>query len=96
MLNGADVELLERVERGDNVFRPGRQQQPGQEAFEGLVARLLGLRDRGLVRLPESRVSRGARGYLVLGPCELTPEGRVALEQDRRLGPRPPSAIEEQ
>lgn len=94
MLNGADFELLERIERGDNVFRPGRQKRPGQEILGGLVARLIALRDRGLVRLPESRISRGERGYLVLGPCELTPEGRVALEQDRRLGPRPPTAVE--
>ena len=26
--------------------------------------------------------------YLGAGPCDLTPAGRKALEEDRRLGPR--------
>jgi hypothetical protein len=58
--------------------------------IEALIDRLRSLRDRGLIRLPDSRIMRGQDGRILgAGPCDLTAAGREALERDRRLGPRP-------
>ena len=59
-------------------------------SFNVLVDNLRSLRDRGLLRLDEGRIMKSQGGrYLMAGPCDLTDAGRVALDQDRRLGPRP-------
>jgi hypothetical protein len=82
--------LLARIERGDSIFRPTGSTPEGRAAFQETVARLLELRQRGWIRLPEGRVGRSEDGsYMVVGPCDLTQDGVEALRQDRRLGPRP-------
>ena len=88
-LTDAEVHLLSRIEAGETTFRPSSVLQAG-ETIETLVERLITLRDRGFVALAESRVMRGQSGRILgAGPCSLTQIGREALEQDRRLGPRP-------
>jgi hypothetical protein len=88
-LNEADAKLLGRLEAGEHTFRPGTQPRRGED-FDALVAHLLALRDRNFVRFPDSRIMRRTDGrYLGIGPVDLTPVGREALAQDRRLGPRP-------
>jgi len=88
-LSDDDVALLTRLEAGEHTFRPGTQPRPG-ESFEGLVAELLSLRERGLVRFTDSKIMTRTDGkYLGVGPVDLTAAGREALERDRRLGPRP-------
>ena len=48
------------------------------------------LRERGQVDYLEGHVTRTEAGiYLMIGPVQLTPAGKAALERDRRLGPRP-------
>jgi len=89
MLSDAEYDILARIELGGQVFRPSAGSQRARDAFASVVARLFDLRDRGLIRLADTRVSRTASGeYLVLSPCDLTPQGRAALARDRRLGPR--------
>ena len=83
-----DFALLTRLDTGEHTFRPGTQPRPG-ESFEGLVAELLSLRERGLVRFPDSKIMTRTDGkYLGVGPVDLTAAGREALERDRRLAPR--------
>jgi hypothetical protein len=87
-LSDQDFALLTRLEAGEHTFRPGTQPRLG-ESFEGLVAELLSLRDRGLVRFTDSKIMTRTDGkYLGVGPVDLTEAGRQALEWDRRLGPR--------
>jgi hypothetical protein len=88
-LSDGDVALLTRIEAGEHTFRPGDATRGGQ-SMEELVSQLRSLRDRGLIRLADSRIMITQEGrYLGAGPCDLTAEGRMALERDRRLGPRP-------
>lgn len=86
----AEYDLLSRLEQGESVFRADGAGPVGHEAFAELVARLLALRSQGWIRLPDSRIMRDQAGRaIVAGPCDLTEAGRQALDQDRRLGPRP-------
>ena len=93
-MDQADFEILERLEAGASVFRPEARTDAARLGFEETVRRLMALRDRGLIRLPEGRVARSSSGaYLMVGPCDRTEAGRAALARDRALGPRPkPSA----
>jgi hypothetical protein len=87
-LSDSDVALLTRLAGGEHTFRPGNPPRP-EESFEGLVAQLLTLRERGLVRFTDSKIMTRTDGkYLGVGPVDLTTGGREALERDRRLGPR--------
>lgn len=89
-MDQADFHLLGRLDAGQSVFRPFDNTDEAREAFQVTVQRLLLLRDRGLVRLPEGRVGRNRDGRIIVaGPCDLTPAGQEALERDRRLWPRP-------
>jgi hypothetical protein len=91
VLDQEDFELLSRLEAGESVFRPTGDTPEDQVAFHRLVARLLQLRDRGLVRLPTGRVGTNREGrVIVVGPCDLTEAGSRTLARDRELGPRPP------
>ena len=86
LLSDADVRLLVLAERG-HTFRP---EDAAEGLFDVLIDNLISLRDRGLLRLDDGRIMMSGRGrYLMAGPCDLTAAGRGALEQDRRLGPRP-------
>jgi hypothetical protein len=89
-LSDADVLLLGRIEGGEHTFRPGSGSSKGDQ-FAQLVEQLRSLRDRGMIRLPDSRIMREQAGpLLAAGPCDLTRRGRQALQQDRRgLDPRP-------
>jgi hypothetical protein len=61
-----------------------------------MVAQLLALRERGLVHFLDGRLMRSQAGhYLAAGPCDLTPAGQQALEDDDRLGPRPTRGVPE-
>lgn len=85
-LSDADVRLLKLAEPG-YTYRPG---DAAEGVFDVLIDNLRQLRDRGLLRLDEGRIMKSQRGgYLMAGPCDLTEAGRGALDQDRRLGPRP-------
>ncbi len=86
-LSDADMRLLSRLEGGEHTFRPGPGSSEGED-FDLLIQQLRSLRERGLIRLPDSRIMRTQRGPLLeAGPCELTHAGRQALEQDRGSEP---------
>lgn len=87
-LSDDDVTLLTRLDAGEHTFRPGTQPRPG-ESFEGLVAEVLSLRERGLVRFSDSKIMTWTDGkYLGVGPGGSDASGAGRLECDRRLGPR--------
>jgi hypothetical protein len=88
-LSDSDAKLLGRLESGEHTFRPGTKPRPGED-FEALVQQLQSLRERGLVKFPDSRITRREDGRVLgIGPCDLTAAGREALARDRRMGPRP-------
>jgi hypothetical protein len=88
-LSDSDAKLLGRLEAGEHTFRPGTHPRPGED-FEALVEQLQSLRERGLVKFPDSRVMRRSDGRVLgIGPCDLTAAGRQALARDKRMGPRP-------
>lgn len=92
-MNDVEYELLAWLEAGHSVFRPVEGTTSAKQEFQDTVARLLGLRERGLVQFSDGRIGRTEAGeYLLIGPCDLTPAGRLALERDRSLGPRSPSS----
>jgi hypothetical protein len=92
-VNDVEYELLAWLEGGHTIFRPVEGTASAKLEFQDTVARLLELRERGLVQFADGRIGRTEAGeYLMVGPCDLTPAGRSALERDRRLGPRPPSS----
>ena len=87
-----DYELLSRLAAGESVLRPADRTDQARDDFQQTVVRLLSLRDRGWITLPDGRLTRSQSGaYLLAGPCSLTDAGRAALEHDRHLGTRPPS-----
>lgn len=61
LLPDADVAPLSRIEAGEHTFRPSSAARHG-ETIEVLIDRLRSLRDRGLIRLPDSRIMRGQDG----------------------------------
>ena len=76
-LSDADVLLLTRIEAGKHTFRPGSAPRPG-ESFDALIQQLRSLRDRGLIRLAESRIMQREDGrYLGAGPCNLWASTRL-------------------
>ena len=86
-LSDAEIELLGRLEAGEHTFRRGTNSAPGR--LEAIIATLGTLRQKGLVRFPDSRVmTREDGSFLAVGPCDLTADGREALARDRALGPR--------
>ena len=88
-LSDKDAKLLGRLEAGEHTFRPGTQPRPAED-FGALLQHLMSMRERGMVKFPDSRIMRREDGRVLgLGPCDLTPAGREALARDRRLGPRP-------
>jgi hypothetical protein len=81
-----DLELLRRIQGGEEAFRPAEGQRGNEPEWLDTVERLRRLADRGLIRMPEPEkffLMPGA-GYLIVGPCELTADGRDALNRHRR------------
>ena len=90
-LEHADLELLERIEKGGRVFRPRDNSDVSRAGFRATVARLLSLRALGLVSVLDARLMRATDGaYLLAGPCDLTQTGVAALRYHRQRRPRPP------
>ena len=87
-MDQGDAEILERIDAGQRVFRPGGDER-ARPGFEALVAHLRDLRDRGLIDMPERSVAHAADedagAYLFAGPCFITEAGREALA---RVPPR--------
>ena len=89
-----EYELLDRIGRGEQIFRPQGLRLSQRLKFSGEVECLLDLRDRGWIRLDNAGIARTPDGeYLAIGPCQLTPLGREKLGQemvarDRRMGAR--------
>jgi hypothetical protein len=86
-MDQGDAEILERIDAGQRVFRPGAGER-ARPGFEALVALLRDLRDRGLIDMPERSVAHAANedtgAYLFAGPCFITDAGREALGEFRR------------
>jgi D-alanyl-D-alanine dipeptidase len=88
-LSDTDYELLDRIDRGERIFHEAGPTLDDSVLWGVQVDRLLSLRARQWIQVPDRYISRGPGGeWLAIGPCELTPEGRKQLERDRRLGPR--------
>ena len=86
-----DYELLAWLALGTACFRPREAIQEAEEAFPVVVEHLGALRDHGLVKYRNEHVTTTESGiFLGVGPVQLTPAGKDALEHDQRLGPRPP------
>jgi hypothetical protein len=84
-------EVLAWLAAGHSVFRPREATQEAEEAFREVVTILARLRERREVDYLESHVTRTEAGiYLMVGPVQLTAEGKAALERDQSLGPRAP------
>ena len=83
-----DAEILERIEAGERMFRPGTVGDRARQIFESLVEQLRGLRELGLIDMPERSVAYAtdddAGAYLMAGPCYVTEAGRTALQEFRR------------
>ncbi len=86
-----DYEMLFWLAAGNSVFRPREATHEAEEAFREVVMRLVRLRDREHVSYLDGHVTKtGAGIYLVVGPVQLTAEGKAALARDQSLGLRPP------
>ena len=87
-MDQSDAEILDRIQAGERVFRPGSAAEGARRIFEALVKQLRELRDRGLVDMPERSVAyatdEDAGAYVMAGPCYLTEAGREALSEFRR------------
>ena len=78
--------LLAWVENGHAVFQPADSTEFERQAFQQTAARLLDLRDRGLIQVAAAHISRtGSGDYLRIGPCVLSAEGRATLVNHHRL-----------
>ena len=87
-MDQGDADILERIDAGERVFRPGLAGDRARQTFEALVDHLRDLRRRGLIDLPERSVAYAAEeaagAYLMAGPCYVTELGRTALQEFRR------------
>jgi RecQ family ATP-dependent DNA helicase len=82
-----DAEILERIESGERLFRPGTVDERARPIFGALLGQLRSLRERGLIDMPERSVGHAgeaSEGYLLAGPCYVTVAGRAALQEFRR------------
>ena len=80
----ADHDLLSKIEQGTSTFRPPGPEVGVDPAFARTMEGLLRLRAAGWINLPDTRIARDRGGrILLIGPCDVTPAGRQALEQGR-------------
>jgi ATP-dependent DNA helicase RecQ len=95
-MDQGDADILERIDAGERVFRPGVAGDGARQTFEALVGHLRELRHRGLIDMPDRSVAHADEpaggAYLMAGPCYVTELGRTALQEfrrgDRRVGDR--------
>lgn len=87
-MDQGDAEMLERIDAGERVFRPGVGDDHARQSFDALVRHLRELRERGLIDMPERSAVEAAEddtgAYLMAGPCYVTELGREALLEFRR------------
>ena len=86
-MDNAEYELLRRVEAGEAVFHSDAAVESPWPSFAYVVARLLQLGARGLVRFAAAPTG----DYYLAGPCHLTPHGRAMLELHRLSGSEEPA-----
>jgi ATP-dependent DNA helicase RecQ len=79
-----DAQILERIQAGERIFRPGAADDRARRIFEALVEQLRRIRERGLIDMPERSVAYASDdesgAYLLAGPCYVTEAGRAALQ----------------
>jgi hypothetical protein len=79
-----DYELLAWLEGGHFIFWPQEVAAGCDQPFLAVVARLLRLRDQGLVAFLDSHVAKTESGtYLMVGPVQLRP---AAIARSGRTG----------
>jgi ATP-dependent DNA helicase RecQ len=87
-----DAEIMERIEAGERMFRPGAVGDRASQTFEALVLHLRALRERGLIDLPQRSAAYAAEADAgadrFAGPCCVTEAGRVALKEFRQADRR--------
>jgi hypothetical protein len=78
-----DVSLLQRIRDGEHVFKAPASERAADPEWVRLVERLISLRERGLIRMPDPKRSHMSRagGYLAAGPCDLIAAGFDLLDQ---------------
>ncbi len=77
-----DFALLMRIKSGERVFRPAEGGEAADDWLD-LVERLLRLREKRLIRMedPLRFYMTAEGGYAMAGPCDLTADGRDAVER---------------
>lgn len=78
-----DLTLLQAIKAGTIVFTPDAGESDQSDSWADRVERLIRLSSQGLIRMPAPRRSMQSAhgGYLAAGPCELTADGRDALQR---------------
>jgi len=78
-MEAEDRVLLKLIAAGTTHFRPVQDEPSDSPRWARQVERLQRLAREGLIRMPEPEWDAG-KGYATgVGPCELTGEGRAAL-----------------
>ncbi len=81
-----DYRLLTWLESGHPVFQSAEPTDAARQEFQRTAARVLKLRERGLIHVVAAHISRtGAGDYLRIGPCVLSADGKAALVSYRQL-----------
>ena len=81
-MDAEDLELLKLIAGGARYFRPVQDEPSDSPRWTDQVERLRRLRGEGLIRMPEPERDDDKPGYPAgVGPCELTAEGRDAVDQ---------------
>jgi hypothetical protein len=88
-MDPVEYAVLAWVESGHAMFQPTEPTEAERQAFQRTAARLLDLRERGLIQVAAVHISPIDSGhYLRLGPCVLSTEGRAALVNAGWMLPR--------
>jgi hypothetical protein len=76
-----DLELLKTIADGTTNFHPVQDEPSDSPRWVGQVERLCRLEREGLIRMPEPETGDQPGYPAGVGPCQLTTEGRKALEK---------------
>ena len=83
-MDSEDVELLKLIADGTTHFRPVQDEPSDSPRWVRQVERLCRLGRQGLIRMPEPEKHDDQAGYPAgVGPCELTDQGRKALDEPK-------------